>query len=42
VTCIASGSTKVAHIDDNQQAARGVLPDAAMRKRIEAYWETVT
>lgn len=42
VTCIVSGSTKVAHIDDNQQAARGVLPDAAMRKRIEAYWETVT
>jgi len=42
VTCIIAGSTKVAHIDDNQQAARGVLPDAAMRKRIEAYWETVT
>jgi len=27
VTCVISGSTKAAHIDDNQQAGRGVLPD---------------
>ena len=39
VTCAIAGSTKVAHLEDNQQAGRGVLPDAAVRTRIEQYWD---
>ncbi len=38
VTCAIPGSTKVAHLEDNQKAARGMLPDAAMRRRMEQYW----
>ena len=41
VTCVISGSTKTAHIDDNQQAGRGVLPDAALRRCMERYWDTL-
>lgn len=41
VTCVISGSTKAAHIDDNQQAGRGVLPDAALRRRMEQYWDAL-
>jgi aryl-alcohol dehydrogenase-like predicted oxidoreductase len=39
VTCAIPGSTQVAHLEDNQKAGRGVLPDAAMRQRMEAYWK---
>lgn len=39
VTCAIPGSTQLAHLEDNQQAARGVLPDAAMRQRMEQYWK---
>jgi aryl-alcohol dehydrogenase-like predicted oxidoreductase len=35
VTTAIPGTTKVKHLEDNAGAARGVLPDAAMRKRIE-------
>lgn len=42
VTCAIPGSTKVAHLEDNQRAGRGVLPDAAMRRRMEEYWSQVT
>ena len=38
VTCAIPGSTRLAHLEDNQQAARGVLPDPAMRRRMEEYW----
>lgn len=38
VTCAIPGSTKVAHLEDNQGAARGPLPDAAMRRKMEHYW----
>ena len=41
VTCVISGSTKTTHIDDNQQAGRGVVPDAALRTRIEQYWDSL-
>lgn len=40
VTCTIAGSTKVEHLEDNQAAARGVLPDAAARRRIEQYWDS--
>lgn len=39
VTVAIPGTTKVSHLDDNQQAARGSLPDAAMRKRLEQFWD---
>jgi aryl-alcohol dehydrogenase-like predicted oxidoreductase len=40
VTCTIAGSTKLEHLEDNQAAARGVLPDAAGRRRIEQYWDS--
>ncbi len=39
VTCAIPGSTKLAHLEDNQAAARGRLPDAAMRRRMEQFWD---
>lgn len=42
VTAAIPGTTKVSHLEDNQRAARGRLPDAAMRKRMEEYWASAT
>jgi aryl-alcohol dehydrogenase-like predicted oxidoreductase len=42
VTCTIAGSTKLAHLEDNQAAGRGVLPDTAGRRRIEQYWDSHT
>ncbi len=42
VTCAIPGSTQVAHMTDNQGAARGRLPDEAMRRRMEQYWDSAT
>lgn len=36
VTCAIPGTVKVKHLEDNAGAARGTLPDAGMRKAIEA------
>ena len=36
VTCVIPGTRSTTHVTDNLGAARGPLPDAAMRKRIEA------
>ena len=41
VTCAIPGSTKVAHLEDNQGAARPPLPDEASRTRMERYWRSV-
>jgi aryl-alcohol dehydrogenase-like predicted oxidoreductase len=41
VTCAIPGSTKVAHLEDNQMAARSPLPDAAARVRMERYWRSL-
>lgn len=38
VTVAIPGTTKVSHLEDNQRAARGRLPDAALRKRMEDFW----
>ncbi len=35
------GSTKLGHIEDNQAAGRGRLPDAAGRKKMEEYWSSL-
>jgi aryl-alcohol dehydrogenase-like predicted oxidoreductase len=39
VTCAIPGSTKLAHLEDNQAAGRGRLPDAAMRRKMEEDWD---
>ena len=39
VTCTIPGSTQVPHLEDNQGAARGRLPDEAMRLRMEKFWD---
>ena len=40
VTCAIPGSTQVAHLTDNQGAARGRLPDESTRRRMEQYWDS--
>jgi aryl-alcohol dehydrogenase-like predicted oxidoreductase len=39
VTCAIPGSTQVAHLEDNQRAARGRLPDESMRRKMEQFWD---
>lgn len=39
VTVAIPGSTQVAHLEDNQRAARGRLPDEAMRRKMEQFWD---
>jgi aryl-alcohol dehydrogenase-like predicted oxidoreductase len=39
VTCAIPGTTQVTHLEDDQAAGRGRLPDAAMRKKMEDYWD---
>jgi aryl-alcohol dehydrogenase-like predicted oxidoreductase len=38
VTCAIPGSSKLEHLEDNQAAGRGRLPDAATRKKMEEFW----
>ena len=39
VTVAIPGMTKIAHLEDNLDAIRGRLPDAAMRARMEKFWD---
>jgi aryl-alcohol dehydrogenase-like predicted oxidoreductase len=39
VTVAIPGTTQRRHLEDNQGAGRGGLPDAAMRRRMEAFWD---
>src|SRR6516162_4117570 len=39
VTCVIPGTGNPTHMADNCQAGTGMLPDAALRKRIIAHWE---
>lgn len=41
VTAVIPGTTKLEHLQDNQLAGRGRLPDAALRKKIEDFWASV-
>ncbi len=41
VTCAIPGSTQPAHVEDNLGAARGRLPDAALRQTIARYFDAV-
>jgi diketogulonate reductase-like aldo/keto reductase len=41
VTVAIPGTIRTSHVIDNQGAGRGRLPDAAMRQRIEQFWDTL-
>jgi aryl-alcohol dehydrogenase-like predicted oxidoreductase len=41
VTAAIPGTTNVRHLEDNMQAAHGRLPDEAMRRRIEQYFDSL-
>ena len=41
VTAAIPGTTKVSHLEDNQKAGRGRLPDAATRKKMEEFWASI-
>ena len=41
VTCAIPGTTRPAHAEDNMGAAHGRLPDAAMRRTIEQYFDAI-
>jgi aryl-alcohol dehydrogenase-like predicted oxidoreductase len=38
VTCAIPGSSKLEHLEDNQAAGHGRLPDAATRRMMEQFW----
>jgi len=42
VTCAIPGTTKVAHLEDNLAGGRGRLPDAALRRRMEQAWDSLS
>jgi aryl-alcohol dehydrogenase-like predicted oxidoreductase len=41
VTAVIPGTTQTRNLEDNQGAGRGRLPDAAMRRRIEQFWDSL-
>jgi aryl-alcohol dehydrogenase-like predicted oxidoreductase len=41
VTCAIPGASKLAHLEDNQQAGHGRLPDAALRRRMEEFLDSL-
>jgi aryl-alcohol dehydrogenase-like predicted oxidoreductase len=41
VTCAIPGTTSVRNVEANLRAAQGALPDAAMRRRMEEYWDAL-
>jgi aryl-alcohol dehydrogenase-like predicted oxidoreductase len=41
VTVAIPGMTKLAHLQDNLQAARGRMPDANLRARMEKWWDQI-
>jgi aryl-alcohol dehydrogenase-like predicted oxidoreductase len=41
ITAAIPGTTSLAYLQDNQQGGRGRLPDAAMRKRMEEFWDAM-
>lgn len=42
VTCAIPGTTNPRNVEANLRAARGPLPDAALRKKMEQYWDGIT
>ena len=42
VTCAIPGSSKVQHLEDNQIAGHGRVPDAALRQKMEQFWDKLS
>jgi diketogulonate reductase-like aldo/keto reductase len=42
VTCAIPATSQVAHVEENMDAAYGPLPDAATRKRMAAYVDSLS
>jgi len=42
VTCAIPGSSKLSHLEENQGAGRGRLPDADTRRKMEQFWDAKT
>jgi aryl-alcohol dehydrogenase-like predicted oxidoreductase len=38
ISCAIPGSSKLEHLEDNQAAGHGQLPDAQARRKMEAFW----
>jgi aryl-alcohol dehydrogenase-like predicted oxidoreductase len=41
VTAAIPGTTKLSHLEDNQKAGRGRVPDAGTREKMQKYWESI-
>jgi aryl-alcohol dehydrogenase-like predicted oxidoreductase len=41
ITCTVPGTTTVGHLQDNMAAAHGALPDAPLRQKMEALWDSL-
>ena len=41
ITAAIPGTTTLAYLEDNQAGGRGRLPDAAMRKKMEEFWDSM-
>jgi len=41
ITRAIPGTTSVRNVETNLRAAQGPLPDAAMRRRMEEYWDAL-
>jgi len=41
VTCAIPGTDDVSHVEENQRAGHGMLPDESMRQRIESFWDQI-
>jgi aryl-alcohol dehydrogenase-like predicted oxidoreductase len=41
ITAVIPGTTTLEYLRDNQAAGRGSLPDAALRKRMEQFWDAL-
>lgn len=41
VTCAVPGMAQARYVDDNLKAAQGRMPDAAMRRRMEAFFDSL-
>jgi len=42
VTCAIPGMTRMTHLEDNAAGGKGRMPDAAMRKRMQEFWASLS
>jgi aryl-alcohol dehydrogenase-like predicted oxidoreductase len=41
ITCVVPNTTSVEHLEENQAAGRGRLPNEKQRKQLEEYWDKI-